>query len=249
MITGWRARLALRLFVALVCGAAVEATLVVASIDAAAGLRDLPGRPAGDLAGPLGDVATVVALLAWTWLLLLVVTTALAALGSAGRPHPEGLARRLAPAAARQAVLGLLGLGTVLASTGAVSAAGHESPRSVAAVGVRFGADDSARANPLQGLPLPDRPAGVGRPQPAPRDEPTAAVVVRPGDSLWAIASRALGDHPSTAAIAASWPQWYAANRAVIGPDPDLLLPGTVLEAPTKAPSAPHPTLPPNERP
>lgn len=72
---------------------------------------------------------------------------------------------------------------------------------------------------------------------PAPRSRPddddtTAEVVVRRGDSLWSIAARHLGPDPSEAEIAEAWPAWYAANREVIGPDPDLLLPGQVLHAP-----------------
>lgn len=57
-------------------------------------------------------------------------------------------------------------------------------------------------------------------------------VVVHRGDSLWSIAARHLGRDPSDAEIAAEWPRWYAANAAVIGSDPDLLLPGQVLLAP-----------------
>jgi nucleoid-associated protein YgaU len=56
--------------------------------------------------------------------------------------------------------------------------------------------------------------------------------VVRPGDSLWALAAAELGPHATDPAVAARWPQWYAANRGVIGPDPDLILPGQVLRIP-----------------
>jgi hypothetical protein len=38
--------------------------------------------------------------------------------------------------------------------------------------------------------------------------------------------------------IAAAWPRWYAANRAVIGPDPGLIRPGQEL----MPPSGPHGT-------
>jgi nucleoid-associated protein YgaU len=57
-------------------------------------------------------------------------------------------------------------------------------------------------------------------------------VVVRRGDTLWAIAAAHLPGDVDDAAIAAAWPRWYAANRAVVGPDPDLLLPGQRLHAP-----------------
>ena len=58
-------------------------------------------------------------------------------------------------------------------------------------------------------------------------------VVVRRGDSLWAIAARVLGPSAGEAEIAATWPQWFDANRAAIGPDPDVIRPGTVLRPPT----------------
>jgi nucleoid-associated protein YgaU len=59
--------------------------------------------------------------------------------------------------------------------------------------------------------------------------------VVRRGDSLWSIAARHLGPGASDAEIAAQWPRWWHANRAVIGTDPDLILPGTRLIPPSSA--------------
>ena len=61
---------------------------------------------------------------------------------------------------------------------------------------------------------------------------PAVHVVAR-GDTLWDIAERYL---PSTrrrpSEIARYWPKIYAANRGLIGADPDLLLPGTRLSIP-----------------
>jgi nucleoid-associated protein YgaU len=62
-----------------------------------------------------------------------------------------------------------------------------------------------------------------------------ARVVVHPGDSLWSLAAHELGPDASAAEIAARWPEWYAANRQVIGSDPDLILPGQVLRVPAAA--------------
>ena len=59
-----------------------------------------------------------------------------------------------------------------------------------------------------------------------------AGYVVRPGDTLWAIASHQLGPDQTAAAVAAQWPRWYAANREVIGADPNLIRPGELLHAP-----------------
>lgn len=66
--------------------------------------------------------------------------------------------------------------------------------------------------------------------------EPDATVLVRPGDSLWSITSRALGTGPTTGQVAAAWPQWWSANRTVIGDDPDLIQPGQRLTPPGVAP-------------
>jgi nucleoid-associated protein YgaU len=60
-------------------------------------------------------------------------------------------------------------------------------------------------------------------------------VAVAPGDTLWAIAARHLPAGATDAQIAAAWPTWYATNAAVVGPDPDLILPGQVLTVPAEA--------------
>jgi nucleoid-associated protein YgaU len=57
-------------------------------------------------------------------------------------------------------------------------------------------------------------------------------VVVAPGDSLWRIAAAELGPDATPADVAAAWPRWYAANRAAIGDDPGLIVPGLVLRMP-----------------
>jgi nucleoid-associated protein YgaU len=75
---------------------------------------------------------------------------------------------------------------------------------------------------------------------PEPRRNPSGLqashreVVVRPGDSLWVLASRELGPSATDLEIARLWPHWYSANHDVIGPDPDHLLPGTVLRVPAR---------------
>jgi nucleoid-associated protein YgaU len=87
----------------------------------------------------------------------------------------------------------------------------------------------------LAGLPFPDRPqssrtlTGPARSQ---RDD--QIVIVRPGDTLWAIARRSLRPGASEAEVAAASVEWFAANRAVIGNDPDLIFPAQRLHPPTK---------------
>jgi hypothetical protein len=91
-----------------------------------------------------------------------------------------------------------------------------------------------ASATALEGLPLPDRASGsTGH-----------VVVVRPGDTLWRIARDTLGDtlgadsrdraahEPSPAALAGAVARLHAANRDVIGDDPDLIRPGQHLTIP-----------------
>ncbi|MGB3187507.1 MAG: hypothetical protein WBG36_01815 [Ornithinimicrobium sp.] len=58
------------------------------------------------------------------------------------------------------------------------------------------------------------------------------SVVVRRGDSLWAIAAHELGAGASDAHISARWSQWYEANRLIIGANPDRILPGQILAHP-----------------
>ncbi|MEO7233950.1 MAG: LysM domain-containing protein [Lapillicoccus sp.] len=66
----------------------------------------------------------------------------------------------------------------------------------------------------------------------------TRSVRVGHGDTLWAIAARHLGPSATASAIAREWPRWYAANRAVIGADPDLIVAGQVLTPPSASQGA-----------
>jgi len=70
------------------------------------------------------------------------------------------------------------------------------------------------------------RPAAVMTGSTA-RTAPAASWTVRPGDTLTAIAA--------ALAVPGGWPALYAANRQVIGPDPGLIQPGTVLALPRTA--------------
>src|SRR5439155_24528038 len=74
---------------------------------------------------------------------------------------------------------------------------------------------------------------------------PAARYVVQPGDTLAGIAARF--------AVRGGWPALYAANRRVIGSDPNTIRPGTVLTVrrpaapapPATRPGHPHPVPPP----
>jgi len=56
-------------------------------------------------------------------------------------------------------------------------------------------------------------------------------VLVRSGDSLWLITARTLA-RPTSARVATDWPRWWRRNRALIGPDPNLIRPGQRLRTP-----------------
>lgn len=61
---------------------------------------------------------------------------------------------------------------------------------------------------------------------------PNRTVVVHRGDSLWSLAAHQLPADASASAILQAVYQWYRLNRQVVGPDPDLILPGQILRIP-----------------
>lgn len=99
----------------------------------------------------------------------------------------------------------------------------------------------------LDGLPMPDLPSTAGRapelslsrlqrsigPHPV---EAAPRVTVQVGDSLWRIAQRELTGSASNTSVAARVDEWYVHNRAVIGPDRNLIFPGTELDRPEVTP-------------
>ena len=60
-------------------------------------------------------------------------------------------------------------------------------------------------------------------------------VTVVAGDTLWDLAAARLGPLATDAERAGMWPRWYELNRQVIGPDPNILLPGQILLVPPLA--------------
>jgi len=98
-------------------------------------------------------------------------------------------------------------------------------------------AHSSASLSPT--TPTPEstlRPRDPLKPAPASTDGPPSTqhrtVTVGPGDCLWSLAQQQLGPSATAAAIDRQTHQWYAINRAVIGPNPDLILDGQQLQVP-----------------
>ncbi len=173
-----------------------------------------------DLRGADALVLSATALAAWAcwaWGTLGLVLTAASAVPGALGAGAATLLRVLVPAAARHAAAIAVGAG--LAAPVLLGApSGTDRPLTTAAT--QLDVPDWPRA----GRDVPDWPAGA----------PSGAHVVAPGDCLWEIAEGRLapGGPVRDAAVAAAVQQWWSANRAVIGPDPDLIRPGQVLQPP-----------------
>jgi hypothetical protein len=71
-----------------------------------------------------------------------------------------------------------------------------------------------------------------------PARKPRKILVVREGDSLWSVTAAELGTGASELEVASRWPEWFTANRALIGPNPELIYPGQILQPPTNATSS-----------
>ena len=177
------------------------------------------------------------------WLAVGITASVAAALpGGAGRLG-AGIAHVVLPRTLYRIVAGATGLG-VLVTPGLATAAPTSSPASVAS---------SATPTPYwptdAPVPTPHWPTdatahrGEHRPTPPqhrrhshPDHHPDAArtVVVQSGDSLWSIAAEHLSGRPTPRRIAVAWPRWYAANRPVVGDDPNVIVPGQHLHTPSE---------------
>lgn len=175
-----------------------------------AGAAAVAQRDPSALVLPLEELVLAGAALAlavcWLWLLLGVVSVALAI--------------RLGPSWVRTLTAVALGVTALQGPAGA-------EPNGQQAV-------PSASTGALAGLPLPDRAVALAPPAiSAARIQPAASEVrVRAGDSLWSIAAALLPPGSSPGDVDAAWQRIAAANADVLGPDPDLIFPGTTLRVP-----------------
>ena len=169
-----------------------------------------PQDGAAPLVDLLGSVCLTGVALAGAWLAGCVVLCVVARL----RRNPALAAP--APRWVRLVVAAALGATPCVAGPAMAGTGGHDA-RSAAVA-----------------LPVPERTLGGVTP---------ARWTVRPGDSLWSIAAHRLATPHSLAPAAEDvdtlWRATYRRNRAVIGPDPDLIQPGTRLRLP-HAPRGAH---------
>ena len=203
-----------------ILGSAAAAVLILVRPHPIASVHRLVAPGAVRQAEPDVVLAAASANLLWlvaAWLAAGIAATLLASTpGVIGRLFGAA-SRRLLPAALRRFVAGSAGLGVLLAPIPAVSAGAAPAHHLVAAA--------------LPAPVWPGTPATVSRPDPPP-PPPVHAVRVRRGDSLWLITAHRLAPNAAPADVAAAWPRWYAANRTVIGDDPNLILPGQLLAPP-----------------
>ena len=215
------------------------------------------------LDGAAGVLAAAALWLTAAWLALGLCASVLAgAPGATGRMADQ-LARAVLPRALYRAAAAAVGLGVVLTpvAAGAYAPARQVPAPGRSAIGVSAPSPGAPSATlPAPVLPSspsspsspsrppahpparhPSPPSSPSPPPPPPQSPPPAGsgqqVLVRPGDSLWRIAAQHLPPDAPPAAIARAWPRWYATNRAVIGADPNRIMPGQELHAPAHAAS------------
>jgi nucleoid-associated protein YgaU len=201
-------------------------------------LREDPQRALVTLTGALGWL-----LAAW---LFLVTALAIAGTGAgAGARAARRLTRVITPVAVRRILE--VAIGTAVVAVGPASsalAASAPVPVTSSSAGALAAVPPPVVAPSLAPLPSLDRTSPhttVARP--APEKPPPAPPVeshtverhtVAAGDTLWSIAVHDLPAGATPLEITRAWQQWYFANRAQIGDNPGLLLPGELLVAPRR---------------
>ena len=191
--------------------------------------RPGPLVSAGD--DPTSGVVGAAAWVAWALMGYVALAVGAAALCQL-RARPTGpdrlavVTRRITPACVRRFVELAVGATTAAVVAGAGPVAAYAQPPHPTHPG------PVAVATTTSPLDWPGLSVGLMSSPPRRHGAPPAELVVRAGDSLWTLASRQLGPGASAAEIAAAWPRLYAANRAVIGTDPDLIHPGQRLVPP-----------------
>ena len=208
-------------------GAAIALLLLAA--DPAAAVRTVVRASEVTAQGrPESVVLAVTGLLAWAtwaWGALGLVLTAASGLPGLPGVVTRTVSRALLPERMRAAAALALGMSLVMAGPAAAAPPSPPGPP-----------DWPTAATGSPGPP--DWPADPADDAAAPAE--TVEHLVRPGDCLWRIAEDRLDDSgttPTDAEVARAVAAWWAANADVIGPDPDLVHPGQVLQAPPAGPA------------
>lgn len=198
-----------------------------------------------DTAGPEALVLAAAGLMAWAvWIwgavgLALTAATALPGLlGGTARLLLQGVL----PAGARRSAALALGIGLSVSAPLVTTAVGLPALPAASAAAADSVVPDwpAARAGSatVPDWPTPGPPSSSTVPDWPPGPDVTGAHVVVRGDCLWHIAGGRLLDQlgrpPDDGEVAAAAQAWWRANADVIGPDPDLLLPGQVLLPPER---------------
>lgn len=215
-------------------------------------------RQAPDIDDLLGVLAVAAGLIivAW-WVLAFLLAGASAVLGRCGRTRAAAWTGRFCPAFMRRVAIAAVSvqlLSAPMASAAVPPGGPAWTPTQQVAT--------QAHSNPGTAPPQESVAGGQGTPAPtaSPEWRPTAPiadpgllaaqplrtaqnatqaqapeVTVLAGDTLWDIASRELGPTASDVDVALRWPRWYEANKAQIGENPDVLLPGQILRSPSIA--------------
>lgn len=174
------------------------------------------------------SAASVACWVALLWLALALVVSAAAGLPGRCGQVAEQVAAATLPVAARRVLAIALGLSVVTATGGAAAYAATPPQQRPSASSLDLDWP-VARARSTDTPPhAANRPSASAVGRPAQRSQ----VVVGTDDTLWSIARGHLPSGATNAQIAAAWPLWYAANRSVVGANPDLLLPGQRLVPP-----------------
>ena len=126
------------------------------------------------------------------------------------------------------------------AGTGA-SQSRSESSTASAEQAPSTGSSASDRSSQSAEPPSPSSSRAQSSAGPGPQTSSTPAHTVVPGESLWSITARLLPAGSGPEQIAQAWPVLYRANSDVVGADPSLIRPGTVLSVPDSL-SAPSTT-------
>jgi hypothetical protein len=225
---------------ALLCSAVSGLTVLTATL-CREPLRAVAEHLAGDHSGSRMPLETMVAAVAaaglaacTAWLALTTTAAVVEILTGLGC----SAVRSLTPEAVRR--LAVLCCGLALSGGGGLGAAAQESAAGAPGAVGRPAQGASGEAVVLDGLLLPDRATGAA---PTARERFSAALSARPpayrvrtGDSLWSIAERLLPPRAEAARVDHTWRTIYRTNRAEVGPDPDLLHPGTTLLLPRMLP-------------